>query len=204
MPRIIRNSKISNLVLENIILDFLDNTSASTASKNLKINRHTTERVYAKIRKVIEFESGLTIPDEISVFDISLKSSGGIPIIGVLAHRGKVITKIIGNLSRRQYKKILKTMVLPKIIGKRAYPTFNAVFLGNLGLTDASNTRGKRIKIIDNFFENYLKNLKQHRGINWKHYHHYLKEAEWLFNNRHANKENKKTIIMNYLKYYRY
>ena len=108
MPRRpIRNSKLTNRWLNELIKYFALEVPAARAAKVMGVNRHSAERVYPVIRRSLAHECELHNPlgGEVecgeSYFGGRRKdprgrgAAGKVPVFGLLKRNGKVYTRIV-------------------------------------------------------------------------------------------------------------
>ncbi len=129
MPqRLIKNSKLTNRQLNELVKYFALEVPASRAAKVMGINRHSAERVYQVIRRCLARECELHSPlggevecDE-SYFGGRRKgprgrgAAGKVPVFGLLKRNGKVYTRIVEDVSRKSLRQIIKTKVVPESV----------------------------------------------------------------------------------------
>lgn len=129
MPqRLIKNSKLTNRQLNELVKYFALEVPASRAASVMNINRHSAERVYQVIRRCLARECELHSPlggevecDE-SYFGGRRKgprgrgAAGKVPVFGLLKRNGKVYTRIVRDVSRKSLRQIIKTKVVPESV----------------------------------------------------------------------------------------
>lgn len=201
--RLIKNSKLSNRQIGKLIDFFVLEVPASKASKVLKINRHSAERVYQIIRCniALKCEKEFSFKGEVEVDESYFGgrrkgnrgrgASGKIPVFGILKRKGRVYTKIVNDVSRSTLRKIIRTKIIPEsIIYSDSFRSYNGLVLDGFKhyRIDHSNSfaRGKRNHIngIENFWGYAKTKLKKYYGIDRKYFYLYLKEMEFRFNHR--------------------
>jgi transposase len=126
--RLVKNSKLTNRQLNELVKYFALEVPASRAAKVMGINRHSAERVYQVIRCCLSRECELHSPlggevecDE-SYFGGRRKgprgrgAAGKVPVFGLLKRNGKVYTRIVEDVSRKTLRQIIKTKVVPESV----------------------------------------------------------------------------------------
>ena len=206
MPKLIKNSKLSNKQIRKIIEYFALELTAIQVSKQLGFNRHTIDRIYLIIREKIanyqeatqEFFHGEVEVDE-SYFGGKRKYLRGratkdkVPVFGILKRNGKVYTQIVPDVSRATLMKIIRTKVAPQtIIHTDSWRSYDGLILDGYKHFRINHskqfaaTKKNHINGIESFWS-YAKNkLNRHYGIPPERFYFYLKELEFRFNNRHC------------------
>ena len=204
MTRIIKNSKLTNRQIRKIIEYFVLELTSVQTSKQLQINRHTTDRIYQIIREGIAsyqeknqtFFSGEVELDE-SYFGGKRKYLRGrsvkqkVPVFGILKRNGKVYTQIVPDVSRATLMKIVRTKVVPEsVIYTDSWKSYDGLIIDGYKHYRINHhkefTRGKRNHIngIESFWSYAKRKLVKHYGIPPEKFYLYLKELEFRFNHR--------------------
>lgn len=206
MARLIKNSKLTNRQLRQIISYFaLELTSAQT-SKQLKLNRNTTDRIYQVMRERLAryqeasqtFFKGKIELDE-SYFGGKRKFLKGrtikqkIPVFGILKRNGKVYTQIVPDVAGTTLRAIIRKKIRKGSTiytdGWRSYDGLIVDGYRHYRINhDQIFVRNKRNHIngIESFWS-YAKNkLVKHYGVTANRFYFYLKEMEFRFNNRNC------------------
>ena len=204
-PRLIKNSKLTNRQLNELVKYFALEVPASRAAQVMGINRHSAERVYQVIRRHLARECELHSPlggevecDE-SYFGGRRKgprgrgAGGKVPVFGLLKRNGKVYTRIVGDVSRKTLRQIIKTKVVPEsVIYTDSFRSYDGLVLDgfkhyriNHQKCFAVNKR-QHINGIENFWGYAKTKLKSYYGVSREHFYFYLKEMEFRFNHRKA------------------
>jgi transposase len=126
--RLIKNSKLANRQLNELVKYFDLEVPARHAAKVMGINRHSAKRVYHVIRRCLARECELHSPlggevecDE-SYFGGRRKgprgrgAAGTVPVFGLLKRNGKVYTRIVEDVSRKTLRQIIRTKVVPESV----------------------------------------------------------------------------------------
>jgi transposase len=201
--RLIRNSKLTNRQLNELIKYFALEVPAGRAARVMGINRHSAERVYQVIRRCLARECELHSPlggevecDE-SYFGGRRRgprgrgAAGKVPVFGLLKRNGKVYTRIVKDVSRKTLRRIIRTKVVPRsVIYTDSFRSYDGLVLDgfkhyriNHGECFATSKR-RHINGIENFWGYAKTKLKSYYGVNRNQFYLYLKEMEFRFNNR--------------------
>jgi transposase len=206
MPqRLIKNSKLTNRQLNELVKYFALEVLASRAANVMSINRHSAERVYTIIRRCLARECELNSPlggevecDE-SYFGGRRKgprgrgAAGKVPVFGLLKRNGKVYTRIVRDVSRKTLRRIIRTKVVPEsVIYADSFRSYDGPVLDGFkhyrinhqkcfAMSKRQHTNG-----IENFWGYAKTKLKSYYGVSREHFYFYLKEMEFRFNHRKA------------------
>jgi len=201
--RLIPRSKLSNRQIGRPIAPFALEVPAVKATRVLRINRHSAERVYQVIRRHLAWECERVSPlrgeveaDE-SYFGGHRKgqrgraAAGKVAVFGLLKRRGKVYTRPVPNVTRETLRAVIRQKV-PK--GATIY---SDQFSGYDGLITQeyrhvrihqghsfATSRRRHITGIENFWGYAKTKLKRYYGVSRHHFLLYLKEMEFRFNHR--------------------
>jgi transposase len=140
--RLIKNSKLTNRQLNQLIGYFALEVPATRAAKVMGIHRHSAERVYHVIRRCLARECELHSPlggevecDE-SYFGGRRKgprgrgAAGKVPVFGLLKCNGKVYTRIVEDVSRKTLRQIIRTtVVLESVIYTDSFRSYDGLVL---------------------------------------------------------------------------
>lgn len=205
MSRLIRNSKLTNSQIKKIIRYFSLELTSLQCSKELGINRHTTDRIYEIIRASIAWHcekeqdifNGEVELDE-SYFGGKRKYKRGrsvkqkVPVFGLLKRKGKVYTQIIPDVSRETLMKIIRKKVdINSIVYTDSWRSYDGLILD--GYKHYRINHGKRVFVknkknhingIESFWSYAKRKLSKHYGIPPARFYLYLKEMEFRFNHR--------------------
>jgi len=204
-PRLIKNSKLTNRQLNELVKYFALEVPASRAANVMSINRHSAERVYQVIRRCLARECELHSPlggevecDE-SYFGGRRKgprgrgAAGKVPVFGLLKRNGKVYTRIVEDVSRQTLRQIIKTKVVPEsIIYTDSFRSYDGLVLDGFKHYRINHQKAfavskrNHINGIENFWGYAKTKLKSYYGVSRQHFYFYLKEMEFRFNHRKA------------------
>jgi transposase len=202
---LIKNSKLTNRQLNQLIGYFALEVPASRAAKVMSINRHSAERVYHVIRRCLARECELHSPfggevecDE-SYFGGRRKgprgrgAAGKVPVFGLLKRSGKVYTRIVEDVSRKTLRQIIKRKVVPEsVIYTDSFRSYDGLVLDGFKHYRINHqkcfamSKRNHINGIENFWGYAKTKLKSYYGVSREHFYFYLKEMEFRFNHRKA------------------
>ena len=200
--KLIPKSKLTNRQISQVIDLFVLEVPAIKVAKVLKINRHSTERIYTIIRLCLARECELLSPftgevevDE-SYFGGKRKghrgrgAAGKVPVFGLLKRNGKVYTQIVHDVSRETLRKIIHSQIIPEsVIYSDSFRAYDGLVLDGFKhyrINHDKEFAKKRNHIngIENFWGYAKTKLKRYYGIDRKRFNLYLKEMEFRFNHR--------------------
>ena len=116
-------------------------------------------------------------------------AAGKIPVFGLLKRGGKVYTKVIANASSSTLLPIIEGKVIPDSIvysdGWIGYDALDVSTFKHCRINHSQAFADKRNHIngIENFWNQAKRHLRRFNGIPKAHFHLFLKECEWRFNN---------------------
>jgi transposase len=203
--RLIKNSKLTNRPLNELVKYFALEVPASRAANVMGINRHSAERVYQVIRRCLARECELHSPlggeverDE-SYFGGRRKgprgrgAAGEVPVFGLLKRNGKVYTRIVEDVSRKTLRQIIRTKVIPEsVIYTDSFRSYDGLVLDGFKHYRINHqqcfatSKRQHINGIENFWGYAKTKLKSYYGVSRGHFYFYLKEMEFRFNHRQA------------------
>jgi transposase len=203
--RLIKNSKLTNRQLNELVKYFALEVPAGRAAKVIDINRHSAERVYQVIRRCLARECerhsplGGEVECDESYFGGRRKgprgrgAAGKVPVFGLLKRDGKVYTRIVEDVSRKTLRQIIRTKVVPEsVIYTDSFRSYDGLVLDGFKHFRINHqecfAKSKRHHIngIENFWGDAKTKLKSYYGVNRGHFYFYLKEMEFRFNHRKA------------------
>lgn len=200
--KLIPKSKLTNRQISQVIDLFVLEVPAIKVAKVLKINRHSTERIYTIIRLCLarECESLSPFTGEVEVdesyFGGKRKgnrgrgAAGKVPVFGLLKRNGKVYTQIVTDVSRDTLRKIIHSQVIPEsVVYSDSFRSYDGLVLDGFKhyrINHDKEFAKKRNHIngIENFWGYAKTKLKRYYGIDRKRFNLYLKEMEFRFNHR--------------------
>lgn len=204
MPKLIKNSKLSDRQIRKIIEYFTLELTSVQVARQLDVNRHTVDRIYLIIREKIanyqeanqDFFHGEVELDE-SYFGGKRKYLRGratkdkVPVFGILKRNGKVYTQIVPDVNRQTLMKIIRTKIVPEsIVYTDGWRSYDGLILDGYKHYRINHKEefasGKRNHIngIESFWSYAKAKMHKHYGIPAKRFYLHLKEMEFRFNHR--------------------
>jgi transposase len=203
--RLVKNSKLTNRQLNELVKYFALEVPASRAAKVMTINRHSAERIYTVIRRCLARECELESPfgGEVACDESYFGgrrtgprgrgAAGKVPVFGLLKRKGRVYTRIVEDVSRKTLRQIIKTKVVPEsVIYTDSFRSYDGLVLDGFKHYRINHqecfatTQRQHINGIENFRGYAKTKLKSYYGVSRNHFYFYLKEMEFRFNHREA------------------
>ena len=196
-----RNSRLSRQKQDRLIEHFVAGTTALCAAELLGVNRNTAAYYYHRLRQLIakaiedkELLSGEVEVDE-SYFGGRRKgkrgrgTAGKIPVFGILKRKNKVFTKIIPNAQSKTLMPIMKSKIKPdSIVYTDSLTSYDVLDVSEfkhyrINHSELFADSKNHINGIENFWNQAKRHMRKFNGIPKEHFHLFLKECEWRFNN---------------------
>jgi transposase len=192
MVTVRRWSRLPTSLQEELIKDFVGGATARSAALLTGVNRHTATLFFRKLREVIaqrldeeapELLGGEVEVDE-SYFGGRRKgkrgrgAGGRVPVFGLLKRGCKVHAVIIPNVGSTTLFPIIRARIKPDAEFRHMRINHRELFA----------ERGNHINGIENFWSQAKRHLRRYNGIPKAQFPLYLKECEWRFNYRPANR----------------
>ena len=198
-----RKSRLSKVKQYKLIEHFVAGTTARCAADLIGVNRKTAAYYYHRLREIIsnqleqevgEFVSGEIEVDE-SYFGGHRKgkrgrgAAGKVPVFGLLKRGGKVYTKIIPNARADTLMPIIQEKVIPdSIVYTDCWRGYNVLDVSEfkhyrINHSKLFANKHNHINGIENFWNQAKRHMRKFNGVPKEHFHLFLKECEWRFNN---------------------
>jgi len=198
-----RKSRLKEVTQRKLIEHFVAGTTARCASSLIGVNFKTACYYFQRLRELIfeevEKESKNVFCGEIEVdesyFGGSRKgkrgrgAGGKVPVFGLLKRKGKVYTKIIPDAKSSTLLPIIKEKIIPdSIVYSDCWRGYNALDVGDFKHYRIDHSVRfvhckNHINGIENFWNQAKRHMRKFNGIPRHHFHLFLKESEWRFNN---------------------
>jgi transposase len=199
-----RRSRLLTSIQIDLIKYFCAGVTARVAAELTGISRNSSILFFHKLRETIFEQLALETPElfggEIEVdesyFGGTRKgkrgrgAAGKVPVFGLLKRNGRVYVAIIQNVSSATLIPIIRDKIRPDSIvytdSFRSYDVldvseFHHVRINHSQLfADETN----HINGIENFWNQAKRHMRRFNGIPSQHFHLFIKECEWRFNNR--------------------
>ena len=202
-----RKSRLSKTKQDRLIEHFVAGTTARTTAVLVGVNKSTASYYFHRLRelifKAVEDEtpfSGEIEVDE-SYFGGKRKgkrgrgAAGKVPVFGLLKRGGKVYTKIIPNAKATTLMPIMQERILPdSVVYTDCLSSYNVLDIScfkhyRINHSELFADRKNHINGIENFWNQAKRHLRKFNGVPTDHFHLYLKECEWRFNNPKPDKQ---------------
>ncbi|WP_295154894.1 IS1595 family transposase [uncultured Brachyspira sp.] len=204
-----KRSKLTKEKQLKLIEHFVAGTTARTASAIIGVNRKTAILYYYHLRELIfkyetekekEIFNGEIEVDE-SYFGGKRKGKRGrgakdkIPVFGLLKRGGKVYVKIINNTTSTTLFGIIKEKVQPdSIVYTDSYRSYNILDVSEfkhfrINHDEKFAEEKNHINGIENFWNQAKRHLRKFNGIPKEHFHLFIKECQFRFNNKDIEKQ---------------
>lgn len=202
-----RKSRLSKTKQDRLIEHFVAGTTARTTAVLVGVNKSTASYYFHRLRelifKAVEDEtpfSGEIEVDE-SYFGGKRKgkrgrgAAGKVPVFGLLKRGGKVYTKIIPNAKAATLMPIMQERIMPdSVVYTDCLSSYNVLDIScfkhyRINHSELFADRKNHINGIENFWNQAKRHLRKFNGVPTDHFHLYLKECEWRFNNPKPDKQ---------------
>ncbi|MFA6283160.1 MAG: IS1595 family transposase [Desulfurivibrionaceae bacterium] len=202
-----RKSRLSKTKQDRLIEHFVAGTTARTTAVLVGVNKSTASYYFHRLRelifKAVEDEtpfSGEIEVDE-SYFGGRRKgkrgrgAAGKVPVFGLLKRGGKVYTKIIPNAKATTLMPIMQERIMPdSVVYTDCLSSYNVLDIScfkhyRINHSELFADRKNHINGIENFWNQAKRHLRKFNGVPTDHFHLYLKECEWRFNNQKPDKQ---------------
>ena len=179
---------------------FVGEMTARTAADLVGVNKTTAAYFYHRLREIIAWQLDEASPlageieaDE-SYFGGKRKgkrgrgAAGKVPVFGILKRGGKVYTKMIPNARSDTLMPIINRMIVPdSIVYTDTWASYNALDISDFHHVRIHHSklfadRDNHINGIENFWNQAKRVLRKFNGVPKHHFHLFLKECEWRFN----------------------
>lgn len=215
-----RKSRLSNIKQERLIEHFVAGTTARTAAALVDVNKTTAAFYFHRLRQLIydaiEIDTVFTGEVEVdeSYFGGRRKgqrgrgASGKTPVFGILKRGGKVYTKIIPDAKSATLMPIMQEKIAPdSIVYTDTFKSYNVLDVSEFKHYRINHSvlfanKGNHINGIENFWNQAKRHLRKFNGIPKEHFHLFLKECEWRFNNPEPKEQLKllRQIVREYMR----
>ena len=196
-----RKSRLSQYKQKRLIELFVSGATARTSGALVGVNKSTASYYFHRLRLLIyshsehlELLEGEVEADE-SYFGGARKgkrgrgASGKVPVFGLLKRQGKVFTVIIPDAKTDTLMPIIRQKVKPdSIFYTDTFRSYNALDVSEfkhyrINHSKLFPNKQNHINGIENFWNQAKRHMRRYNGIPREHFHLFLKECEWRFNN---------------------
>ncbi len=196
-----RKSRLSKYKQNRLIELFVAGATARTAASLVGVNKSTSSYYFHRLRELIyrnDDDAGLLAGEveiDESYFGGKRKgkrgrgATGKVPVFGLLKRNGKVYAVIIPDAKSQTLMPIIRQKVTPdSIVYSDAFCSYNALDVSEFKHYRINHSKlfadkHNHINGIENFWNQAKRHLRKYNGIPKSHFHLFLKECEWRFNN---------------------
>jgi transposase len=199
-----RRSRLRASIQIELIKYFCAGVTARSAAELTGVNRNSAILFFHKLREVIFEQLALETPEllggEIEVdesyFGGTRKgkrgrgAAGKVPVFGLLKRNGRVYVAIIPNVASATLFPIIRDKIKPdSIVYTDSFRSYDALDVSEfqhvrINHSELFADQTNHINGIENFWNEAKRHLKSFNGIPSQHFHLFIKECEWRFNNR--------------------
>ena len=196
-----RRSRLDSSVRQALLVHFVAGTPARSAAEIVGVNRHTATLFYHKLREVIAKRLECEEPELCGEVEVDESYFGGarkgkrgrgaagkVPVFGLLKRAGKVHAVMIADARAATLAGIIRECVRPdSVVFTDAYRSYDVLDVSEFHHRRVNHTEqfvdaGNHINGIENFWNQAKRHLRRYNGIPRTHFHLFLKECEWRFN----------------------
>ena len=196
-----RKSRLSWHKQSRLIELFVAGSTARTSAHLVGVNKTTASYYFHRLRELIYLfseDAGLLegeIEVDESYFGGSRKgkrgrgAAGKVPVFGLLKRNGKVYAAIIPDTKTKTLMPIIRERVKPdSIVYTDYWRGYNALDVSEfkhyrINHSQLFADKHNHINGIENFWNQAKRHLRKFNGVPREHFHLFLKECEWRFNN---------------------
>ena len=206
-----------------LIEHFVAGTTARTAAALVGVNKNSAAYYFHRLRELVyqaleqDTPLGGKIEVDESYFGGKRKgkrgrgAAGKVPVFGLLKRGGRVYTQIIPDAKANTLMPIMRDRILPdSIVYTDSLPSYNVLDVSDFKHYRINHSklfadRDNHINGIENFWNQAKRHMRKFNGIPKAHFHLFLKECEWRFNNPNTKSQLKqlkqwvKNICADYL-----
>ena len=209
MVTVRRRSRLSASIQDELVKYFVAGSTARAAALLTGVNRHTATLFFHKLRELIaqrlDEEASDLLVGEVEVDESYFGgyrkgkrgrgSAGKVPVFGLLKRGGRVYAVMIPNAKSSVLLGIIRQRITPDSViytdALHAYDTLDVSEFRHHRINHSEAyaiNRTVHINGIENFWNQAKRHLRRFNGIPRAQFHLYLKECEWRFNYRPANR----------------
>jgi len=196
-----RKSHLSWHKQSKLIELFIAGSTARTASHLVNVNKSTASYCFLRLRELIytHFEALETFDSEVKVDESYFggrrkgnrggSALGKVPVFSLLKRNSKVYTVTIPNSKSDTLLHIIRQKVKPdSIVYTDTFRSYNALDVSEFKHFKINHSKVfarkyKHINGIENFWNQAKRHMRKFNGVPKEHFHLFLKECEWRFNN---------------------
>lgn len=196
-----RKSRLSRAKQDRLIEHFVAGATARTVAVLVGVNKSTASYYFHRLRELIykAVEDATPFSGEIEVDESYFGgrrkgkrgrgAAGKVPVFGLLKRGGKVYTKIIPDAKAATLMPIIEERIMPdSVVFSDSLSSYNILDVScfkhcRINHSELFADKKNHINGIENFWNQAKRHLRRFNGVPRNHFHLYLKECEWRFNN---------------------
>ena len=211
MVTVRRRSRLRRSIQTELIKYFCAGVTPRSAAELTGINRNSSILFFDKLRELIFEQLALETP-ELMGGEVELDESyfggirkgkrgrgaaGKVPVFGLLKRNGRVFVAIIPNASSNTLFPIIRDKIKPdSIVYTDSFRSYDALDVSEFHHVRINHSvlfadKANHINGIENFWNQAKRHMRSLNGIPSQHFHLFIKECEWRFNNRPVANLNK-------------
>lgn len=201
-----RKSRLSKDKQGRLIEHFVSGSTARCAADLVGVNFKTAAYYFHRLREIIyqATEDETPFHGEIEVDESYFGghrkgrrgrgAAGKVPVFGLLKRGGHVYARVIPDTKSKTLMKIIERRVVPdSIVYTDSYRSYNVLDVSEFKHYRINHSKlfadgRNHINGIENFWNQAKRHLRRYNGIPRQHFDLYLKECEWRFNYRPADR----------------
>ena len=213
-----RKSRLSAKKQSRLLEYFVAGVTARTAAALVGVNIKTAAYFFHRLRQIIELATADETPfeGEIEVDESYFGgvrkgkrgrgAAGKIPVFGLLKRGGKVYAKVIPDTRSSTLLSIIQARIVPdSIVYTDGYRSYNVLDVSDFKHYRINHSKRfakakNHINGIENFWNQAKRHLRRFNGIPKQHFHLFLKECEWRFNNPDSTEQLR--LLKRWVKHY--
>lgn len=196
-----RKSRLSEYKQNKLIEHFVAGSTARCSARLVNVNQKTAVYYFHRLRELIfEHDNSVNqLEGEIEVDESYFggrrkgkrgRGAGGkVPVFGLLKRNGRVYAAMIPDAKTKTLMPIIRDKVKPdSIVYSDCWRGYNALDVSEFKHYRINHSilfadKQNHINGIENFWNQAKRHLRKFNGIPREHFHLFLKECEWRFNN---------------------
>jgi len=195
-----RKSRLSWSVQRCLMEHFVAGATARTAASLVGVHKTTAAFYFHRLREIIaqqrthrpcsaRSKSTKATSAAIARASVGEDAAGKIPVFGLLKRGGKVYAKVIPDVKSKTLKAIIDTKIVPdSIVHSDTLNSYNVLDVSafkhlRINQSELFADQKNHINGIENFWNQVKRHMRRFNGIPGPHFHLFLKECEWKFNN---------------------
>ena len=196
-----KRSRLSEYKQNRLVEHFVAGTTARTASALVGVNKNTGSLYFHRLRLLVyehtqddsPFKGEVEIDE--SYFGGHRKgkrgrgAAGKVPVFGLLKRGGKVYAQVINDAKSATLMPIIRQRIRPdSVVYTDSFASYDVLDVSEFKHHRVNHSlhfvhQRTHINGIENFWNQAKRHLRKFNGIPRAHFHLFLRECEWRFNN---------------------